>query len=189
MQYVWQISNRLLISQALVIVSPSAHNLSHLPALLHSLSVEIKPLPSRASAYISGLSLFPPPSPTSYMDTPSLLHLDNCLRLLDSCLLGSWSITSEEMPAQTSQLDELREHDFAEAIIALCVTCGIILLDSDLEDHRPVGTSWIPLRVMHRADYFDTQLANAWSRPFAFSSTLPTTIYSGVTQSSTTSSL
>lgn len=74
------------------------------------------------------------------MDTPSLLHLDNCLRLLDSCLLGSWSILSEELPAQTSQLDELREHDFAEAIIALCITCGIILLDSELEDHRPVGT-------------------------------------------------
>ncbi|KAI0635244.1 hypothetical protein C8Q77DRAFT_1054507 [Trametes polyzona] len=133
------ISNRLLISQSLAIVSPSAHNLSHLPTLLQTLTAEINPLPSRVSAYTSGLSLFPPQGPTSFKDTPSLLHLDNCLRLLDSCLLGSWSISADELGTQAAQIDQLREQGFAKSLVALCVACGIILLDTELEDHRVVA--------------------------------------------------
>ncbi|KAI8986902.1 hypothetical protein BD414DRAFT_416070 [Trametes punicea] len=144
------ISSRLLISQALVIVSPSAHTLSHLPSLLHSLSTEIRLLPSRVSAYISGLSLFPPPGPLSRTDTPSLLHLDNCLRLLDSFLLGSWPIAPEETDVQLAKLEELRHQHLAGALIALCVSCAIIQLERELEDHRTIAGRCIEsaLRVL-----------------------------------------
>ncbi|RPD65599.1 hypothetical protein L226DRAFT_543211 [Lentinus tigrinus ALCF2SS1-7] len=144
------ISNRLLISQALVVVSPSAHTFSHLPSLIQSLTSELNLLPSRVDAYISGLLLFPPEGPTSYMDTPSILHLDNCLRLLDSCLLGSWSITGDEVGAQTQRLNALREEGFARAVVALCVSCNIILQDNSLEEHRSSAARCIEssLRVL-----------------------------------------
>ena len=122
-------------------MSPSAHTLSHLPSLLHSLTAEISLLPSRVAAYTSGLSLFPPQGPSSYLETPSLLHLDDCLRLLDTCLLGSWSISSEQDDARMERLEELREGDFAAAIIALCVSCNVILHDDGLEEHRATGES------------------------------------------------
>ena len=136
----------MLISQALVIVPPSAHTLSHLPSLLRSLTSEIALLPSRVAAYSSGLSLFPPGGPSTYLDTPSVLHLDNCLRLLDSCLLGSWSISGDETTLQAQKLDTLREGNFAEAAMALCISCNIILQDSSLEDHRATCASCASLK-------------------------------------------
>ncbi|KAI0360602.1 hypothetical protein OH77DRAFT_1493053 [Trametes cingulata] len=157
------VSNRLLISQALAIVTPSAHTLSHLPALLHSLTAELNPIPSRVDAYISGLSLFPPEGPSSYIDTPSLLHLDNCLRLLDSCLLGTWSISPEETPIQATRLEELREQEFAKALIALCACCGVILLDSDFEDRREVASKCMEsaLRVLINLTHDDVPWCEA----------------------------
>ncbi|KAI0826539.1 hypothetical protein BC628DRAFT_1320044 [Trametes gibbosa] len=134
------ISNRVLISQSLAAISSSMHNITHLTPLLHSLSLEISPLPSRVRAYTSGLSLIPPQGSTSFMDTPSLLHLDNCLRLLDSCLLGSWSISSEELNVQNTQLDGLRKQAFADALLALCVACDIVCLDIELVDYRTVAS-------------------------------------------------
>ena len=134
-----QVSNRLLISQALVVVSPSAHNISHLPSLLHSLPAEMGLLPTRVAAYTSGLSLFPPQGPSSYVETPSILHLDHCLRLLDTCLLGSWSVSGEESVLRTQKLIELRESGFIKSVFALCVSCDIISRDNSLEDHRATG--------------------------------------------------
>lgn len=136
---VWQVSNRSLISHALAGVSPSAHTLAHLPALLHTLTAEISLLPSRAAAYTSGLSLFPPQGPSSYMETPSLRHLDDCLRLLDTCLLGLWSISGEDEDVRTQKLAELRGSGFAAGLIALCVSCNTILHDNSLEERRQTG--------------------------------------------------
>ncbi len=134
-----QISNRLLISQALVVVSPSAHTISHLPSLLRSLSSEINLLPTRVAAYTAGLSLFPPQSSSSYMETPSILHLDYCLRLLDSCLLGLWSISRDDTATQTRTLHQLREEQFSKAVLALCVSCDIILRESGVNARRATG--------------------------------------------------
>lgn len=92
-------------------------------------------------AYTSGLSLIPPEGPSSYIDTPSLLHLDNCLRLLDSCLLGSWSITEGEVAAQAQKLHTIRNEGFAKSVIALCVSCNIIFQDNNLEERRVIGES------------------------------------------------
>lgn len=139
-----QVSNRLLISHGLAAVSPSAHALTHLPPLLHTLTAEISLLPSRVAAYTSGLSLFPPQGPSSYVETPSLRHLDDCLRLLDTCLLGLWSISGEDEDARVQKLMKLREGDFAAGLIALCVSCNTILHDNNLEEHRQAG------RIFHQ---------------------------------------
>lgn len=136
---IWQVSNRLLISHALAAVLPSAHALTHLPALLHTLTAEINLLPSRVDAYTSGLSLFPPQGPSSYVETPSLRHLDDCLRLLDTCLLGLWSIPGEDEDARVQELTKLREGGFAAGLIALCVSCNTILQDNNLQEHRQAG--------------------------------------------------
>ncbi|KAH9896941.1 hypothetical protein C8Q73DRAFT_643153 [Cubamyces lactineus] len=157
------ISSRLLVSHALAVISPSAHTVSHLPALLHSLHAELHPLPSRVHAYTSGLSLFPPQGPSSYMDTPSLLHLDNCLRLLDSYLIGSWSIHSEDISALPANLDELRDQENVKALVALCISCTIIQLDKDLEDYRPVAGKCIEtaLRVLINLTHDDVPWCQA----------------------------
>ena len=75
------------------------------------------------------------------MDTPSFLHLDNCLRLLDSCLLGSWSVSVEDSDSRTNRLEELRNEGFAAALLALCAGSSVVLNnhDSDLENYRPTG--------------------------------------------------
>ncbi len=135
----WQVSNRLLISHALAAVSPSAHTFVHLPALLHTFTAEISLLPSRVVAYTSGLSLFPPQGPSAYVETPSLRHLDDCLRLLDTCLLGLWSTSGEDEDPRVQKLTELREGGFASGLIALCVSCNTILHDNSLEEHRQTG--------------------------------------------------
>ncbi|KAI0746859.1 hypothetical protein C8Q80DRAFT_1104533 [Daedaleopsis nitida] len=152
------ISNRLLISQALVVVAPSAHALAHLASLLRSLTAEISLLPARLAAYTSGLSLFPPQGPLSYKETPSLLHLDNCLRLLDSCLLGSWSISSEESTTQTQKLNELRCENFSRAVLSLCVICDTIFRDKELDDNRVIASRCIEsaLRVLINLTHDDT---------------------------------
>ncbi|OSD08095.1 hypothetical protein PYCCODRAFT_1358095 [Trametes coccinea BRFM310] len=157
------ISSRLLISQALVAVSPSAHKLPQLNALLHSLMSEISILPSRVSAYISGLSLFPPPGPLSRANTPSLLHLDNCLRLLDSCLLGSWSISGEEVDQLSARLEDLRYQGFAKELMSLCVGCVIIQAERELEDHRAVAAKCMEsaLRVLINLTHDDPEWCQA----------------------------
>ncbi|KAI0764887.1 hypothetical protein C8Q74DRAFT_1204781 [Fomes fomentarius] len=157
------ISNRLLISQALVVVSPSAHTLSHLPSLLRSLTSEINLLPTRVAAYTAGLSLLPPQSSSSYMETPSILHLDYCLRLLDSCLLGLWSISRDDTAKQTQSLNQLREEQFSKAVLALCVSCDIILRDSGLNDRRATASKCIEsaLRVLINLTHDDSLWSQA----------------------------
>ncbi|KAI0659223.1 hypothetical protein C8Q70DRAFT_915843 [Cubamyces menziesii] len=157
------ISSRLLVSHALAAISPSAHTLSHLPALLHSLHAELHPLPSRVHAYTSGLSLFPPQGPSSYMDTPSLLHLDNCLRLLDSYLIGSWTIPPEDTSSQPASMDQFRDQENVKALVALCVSCTIIQLDKDLEEYRPVAGKCIEtaLRVLINLTHDDVPWCEA----------------------------
>ncbi|KAI0076532.1 hypothetical protein K474DRAFT_1597837 [Panus rudis PR-1116 ss-1] len=84
------ISTRLLISYTLAALPPSSHSTAHLPQLLASLTNELEHIPTRISSYTSGLSLLPPFSAETQTYTPSFLHVDNCLRLLDSYLLGRW---------------------------------------------------------------------------------------------------
>ncbi|KAH9922543.1 hypothetical protein B0H21DRAFT_701490 [Amylocystis lapponica] len=135
------ISNRLLLSQALVILPPSLHDPVHLPTLLRSFSLELSPLPFRISAYTSGLSLFPSSSPS---DTPSFLHIDNCLRLLDSFLLGRWA-DNPDAPG-TRELASLRKDSLSESLVALCVACDVVSRDTQHPDQHLIA-----LRCMESA--------------------------------------
>ncbi|CDO70629.1 hypothetical protein BN946_scf184748.g27 [Trametes cinnabarina] len=157
------ISSRLLMSQALVSVLPSTHRFPQLGALLRTLLSELTLLPSRVDAYVSGLSLFPPPGPLSHADTPSLLHLDNCLRLFDSCLLGSWSVSAEEVETLSVKVEELRQRHLVEGLLALCVSCAIIQMDGELEGHRAVAGKCMEsaLRVLINLTHDDPEWCQA----------------------------
>ena len=84
------------------------------------------------------------------METPSFLHLDNCLRLLDSCLLGSWSIKAEDSEIQARQLEVLCDAGFTAALIALCACCSIVSRDSDLESYCLIGALYLLERFAFR---------------------------------------
>ncbi|CAL1709185.1 unnamed protein product [Somion occarium] len=119
------ISNRLLVSSALSALSPSAYSSSQLPTLLHSLSAELQPISSRISSYTSGFSLFPPLTPASHLHTPSLLHIDNCLRLLDSSLLGRWADSDNPVLDDLRHISSRRIKELSSKLISLCVAADI----------------------------------------------------------------
>ncbi|GJE86670.1 hypothetical protein PsYK624_027510 [Phanerochaete sordida] len=110
------ISNRLLLSHTLALLPhgflvPS----SHLPIICSSLGTELSPLPGRVSAYATGLALIPKLDAETHMDVVSLGHTDNCLRLVDSCLLGREA-------DQEGDVDILRlRQDLPTALVSLCV--------------------------------------------------------------------
>ncbi|GBE87659.1 predicted protein [Sparassis crispa] len=130
------ISNRLLISHALTGLPSSSNISTHLSSLLRSLTTELKPIPSRVSAFTSGLPLFPSPSSSSYMDIPSLVHVDHCLQLLDSYLLGRWTDSGAENSHDTRRLNAQREDGLGEKLMALCVACDVQSRDAQRQEQH-----------------------------------------------------
>ena len=102
---------------------------------MHTLRSDLYLLRPRILAYTSGLSLFPPPSLTSFSDTPSFEHIENCLRLLDSFLLSQWaSPTGEESEsAQMGKeaLDKDRERGLAKELVAVGVVSELMMWSHD----------------------------------------------------------
>jgi hypothetical protein len=101
---------------------------------MQTLRSELHLVPPRISAYISGLSLLPPSSSASYSDTPSFEHIENCLRLLDSFLLGQWASPTrgdENVQVGREALDEDRESGFAKELVGLCVVSELMTQSYD----------------------------------------------------------
>lgn len=91
-----------------------------------TLRAELGLIPPRVNAYISGLALFPPQFPASLSEQPSFEHIENCLKLLDSWLLGS-------------DKRDLLQNDWNRGLANELVALGIIseLLSHSAEDeHR-----------------------------------------------------
>lgn len=107
---------------------------------MHTLRSDLHLVRLRILAYISGLSLFPP-SPTSFSDTPSFEHIENCLRLLDSFLLSQWaSPTGEESEsAQMGKeaLDKDREHGLAKELVAVGVVSELMTRSPNSDIGKP----------------------------------------------------
>ncbi|KZT10474.1 uncharacterized protein LAESUDRAFT_644492 [Laetiporus sulphureus 93-53] len=123
------VCNRVLISMTLSALFPAVHNERHFPCLLKSLSSEIRPIASRIPAYASGLGMLPALSSSTYLDSWSFLHTDNCLRLLDSFLLGRWE-RSEGEENSDARLDAQREGELGSSLVGLCIACDVISRDS-----------------------------------------------------------
>ncbi|KAG6379771.1 hypothetical protein JVT61DRAFT_10308 [Boletus reticuloceps] len=85
-----QPSTRFFISHSLATLPPSLLVDQYLPKLLVNLRAELSLLEPRITAYESGIPLIPPAG-INRSEIPSLYHIEACLRLLDSYLLGHWS--------------------------------------------------------------------------------------------------
>lgn len=77
---------------------------------------ELALLRPRIDSYTSGRALLP----TMTSDIPDLEHLDHCLRIIDSFLLGSWSL-----PLDPEHLDAERE-SLSTGLIAHCVMLSLL---------------------------------------------------------------
>ncbi|KAH9924173.1 wings apart-like protein regulation of heterochromatin-domain-containing protein [Fomitopsis serialis] len=158
------ISTRLLISTALVALPSSCQNTTHVSSLLRTFQHELAPLPSRLSAYESGLPILSPPSASSSLDTPSFGHADNCLRLLDSYLLGTWTSSESSQGSNTdTRLDPEREEDLAPRIVGLCNVCDVAARDPEHEGHSVTAYRCMEsaLRVLISLTHDDVQWCQA----------------------------
>lgn len=111
-----------------------------MPVLFSSLAVELQPLSERLSAYVSGLPLLPTLDATTYAETISLSHVDNCLRVLDSCLLGRWQEDYEELSRQDADaLRTERGRDLPKLLVALCIASDVLCREDDYISYRAEG--------------------------------------------------
>lgn len=117
---------------------------------MKSLRLELDSISSRISAYTSGLSLFPPLSSSTFLDTPSLYHVDNCLRLLDSYLLGLCASSDEEEGLVADKLRLAREDGLGTALVSLCVACEVASHDHEYIDQTAIASRCLEsaLRVL-----------------------------------------
>lgn len=148
-----QISNRLLVSYTLGRMTPSFISCAQLPRLLSCLQKELSHLQSRLDAYVNGLAFFQHLSPSSYEEVSSLSHIDNCLRLLDACLLGQWDqhipqeVGAEEVGRKEIDTDSImrqaRKDALGEQLIVLCITCEVLAREAPSGLQRDVGTQQI----------------------------------------------
>lgn len=143
------VSNRVLISIALSAVPPLLHSAAQLPTVLKSLTAELSVVSSRVSAYETGLSLVPSAS-SSLLKTPSLLHILNCLHLLDSSLLGRWANHGTDNDPGTDRLGLQREAGLGAALMTLCVACDVISREDEYAEQRAVAAKCLEstLRVL-----------------------------------------
>ncbi|KAI5990365.1 hypothetical protein EDC04DRAFT_1379971 [Pisolithus marmoratus] len=113
---------------------PASLTVGHLNPILASLESELSLVEPRITAYLSGLSLLPVPSELCAV-TLSLEHLESCLRLVDSFLLGQWSTT--DLDGDPAVLFRAVCVDgLASKVLSLCVLSQAQLRESESEDQR-----------------------------------------------------
>ncbi|KIJ09076.1 hypothetical protein PAXINDRAFT_182178, partial [Paxillus involutus ATCC 200175] len=123
-----QPSARFFISHTLAALPPSILRVQYLSALLTSLRTELGLLEPRITAYESGLQFLPLPSRTN-TDVPSLYHIEACIRLLDSYLLGQWS-SANTNAEQTSSIALAHSAGFTSELLSLCVVSSVLMRET-----------------------------------------------------------
>jgi hypothetical protein len=133
-------SLRRLLSQALALLPPSAHQPSNLEALCSTLLAGLSPLLPRLSGYTTGLRLLPDPSEFTHLSgVPQFDHIANCLDILDSFLLGRWATVEEQSQIYHDLINGNGQEDLAEGLATLCAVCNIILRNGEFEDIIPIA--------------------------------------------------
>ena len=133
-------SFRQLISQSLSTLH--AHHLhpDRFRSIYDSLLSELSLSPLRLSAYAAGLPLLPEPSSSTPLDVPLLAHIENCLRIIDSFLLGRWA----EDDDRDSLCDDIVNGDGQEAptdgLVVLCAVGNIMLKVPEDALHYNLGS-------------------------------------------------
>ncbi|KAF8137030.1 hypothetical protein EV363DRAFT_1156822 [Boletus edulis] len=124
---VLQPSTRFFISHSLATLPPSLLVDQYLPKLLVNLRAELSLLEPRITAYESGIPLIPP-SGIHRSEIPSLYHIEACLRLLDSYLLGHWSSAGDHSSTTLSHVS-----GFTSELMSLCIASSSLLEESEEE--------------------------------------------------------
>lgn len=133
-------SFRQLISQSLSTLH--AHHLhpDRFRSIYDSLLSELSLSPLRLSAYAAGLPLLPEPSSSTPLDVPLFAHIENCLRIIDSFLLGRWA----EDDDRDSLCDDIVNGDgqeaLADGLVALCAVGNIMLKVPEYASHYNLGS-------------------------------------------------
>ncbi|KAI6006297.1 hypothetical protein F5J12DRAFT_940073 [Pisolithus orientalis] len=165
-----QPSVRTLVSHTLAML-PATLAARHLDPILASLEAELSLVGPRITAYLSGLPLLPVPSELCSAAL-SLEHLESCLRLVDSFLLGQWSTANLEDDRaavfRVACADEL-----ASKFLSLCVLSQVQLRESENEDQRILAWKCLcgALRVLTLLSHGDLSwceatLVEEYSLPF-----------------------
>ncbi|KAI6132533.1 hypothetical protein EDD16DRAFT_414525 [Pisolithus croceorrhizus] len=128
-----QPSVRFLISHTLAVL-PTALAVRHLDPILANLETELSLVEPRITAYLSGLPLLPVPSELCSVAL-SLEHLESCLRLVDSFLLGQWSAPDLE-DDRAAVFRAACVDGLASKFLSLCVLSEVQLRGSASEDER-----------------------------------------------------
>ncbi|KAA1473034.1 hypothetical protein DENSPDRAFT_839449 [Dentipellis sp. KUC8613] len=140
---------RQLLSQTLSTLPPTHFHPEHFVFIHRTLLPELALLPSRLSAYTAGLSLLPDSS-LALDDTPSFEHIENCLGLVDSFLLGRWAESEESSEVGDDLINGDKQEDMTEGLVTLCVVCNIVLKHEEYEELHAVANKCMEsaLRVL-----------------------------------------
>ncbi|THH32549.1 hypothetical protein EUX98_g1637 [Antrodiella citrinella] len=126
------ISNRLLIGYTLSALPPHLHSSSDVHILLNDFLSETEHISSRITSYASGLPLIPPLQSSSRMLAFSFLHIDHCLRLLDSYLLRQWSQSDDPSTDDIRSMENADTRQVLSRLIAICAATAMALHEDSL---------------------------------------------------------
>lgn len=147
-------SLRLLLSGALASLPPSCLRASHFRPIHNTLLSELALLPSRLTAYEAGLPIIPESSTSVPLidSTPSLEHIEHCLRIVDGYLLGlgRWNDdgTGEEEETLCARVTDGHEQEgLAIGLATLSIVTTILLNDSSRDEHYAIGEISFMIRL------------------------------------------
>lgn len=139
-------SLRLLLSGALASLPPSCLQASHIRPIHDTLLSEIALLPSRLTAYEAGLPIMPESYNSAPLadSTPYLEHIEHCLRIFDSYLLGlrRWNddgAGEEEESLCVRVTDGHGQEGLASGLATLIIVTTILLNDPSRDEHYAIG--------------------------------------------------
>ncbi|KAH7921560.1 hypothetical protein BV22DRAFT_1198121 [Leucogyrophana mollusca] len=139
-----EVSTRFLISHSLAALPPNFLDVRHIPIVLSSLQSELDLVPPRITAYASAMPLIPPMR-SSNPDIPSLDHIENTLRLVDSFLLKQWSGSDTET---FPQLPLSNKDAFAGQLISASLAADITIRDSELQSPTAHKCLCVALKIL-----------------------------------------
>jgi hypothetical protein len=132
---------RELVTLCLSSLHPSQLFSEYFPPIYTSLLLELSLAPQRLSAYAAGLSLIP--TRTTDLAGPQVFlqfaHIEHCLVLIDSFLLGQWSTASDLITECDDVINGKNQDTFCSVLIALCAASHIMLKTVQDDDLVAVG--------------------------------------------------
>lgn len=172
-------SLRLLLSGALASLPPTCLQASHFRPIHDTVLSELALLPSRLSAYEAGLPIIPDSNTTtpSVEDTPSLQHIENCLRIVDRFLLGLGRWNDDDSGEEDETLcarviDGHDQEELASGLATLSMVTTILLNDPAYNEHYTIGDASFMMQFSYPLADRSSILVSLIKQPISVSSRL-----------------